>query len=149
MKTVYIDRTERSDQGTFGHLICEALHLHSGELPWMNNEPNVSCIPTGTYTVKWIPTGNYKGYVIQDVPGRTDIEFHIGNWCGDVFRWKSSVLGCVCLGLKRGRMRPHGYNFLQEAVISSKNAMRKFHAFMKKETFILIIEDKFNEEGVS
>lgn len=146
MKTAYLSRTEQSDHGMFGHFYCEALHLHSGELPWLNNKRGLSCIPADTYIVKWEPTGKFKGYVIQDVPERDSIEIHVANWFGDrrkKKKLKSDVLGCVGLGLSRGIMNK------QEALISSRAAMRKFHTFMKEETFKLIIEDKFNEEEES
>ena len=147
MKTAYLLRTEQSDQGTFGHLCCEDFHLHTGELPWRDNKRDISCIPAGSYMVEWEPMGYFKGYVVKRVADRDDIEIHIGNFCGDTEReLKYDVKGCICLGLKRGKLTPKGYNFEQEAVISSSLAMERFHSFMNKVPFILFIEDKFKEE---
>jgi len=149
MKLVWLFRTEESDQGTFGHLVCEGFHLHTGELPWRENTQRISCIPAEHYRVEWEPTGRFKGYAIRAVLNRTSIEIHKGNWCGDVSKgFKSNVLGCICLGLGRGRMTPPGspVKSQQEAIISSSKAIEKFHSFMKKEPFLLIIEDKFKEE---
>lgn len=148
MKKAFIFRTERSDHGTFGHLVCRSFHLHSGERPWRDNQPDLSCIPADTYLVVWEPFGKYKGYVIKGVPGRTDIEFHIANFFGDTEKeLKSDVLGCVGLGLRRGKIKPRGFTSKQEAVISSGKAMKKFHGFFKKESFYLEIEDKFTGEA--
>jgi len=145
MKTAYLFRTSTSDEGTFGHLICEDLHLHTGELPWRDNERMVSCIPADSYLVAWEPEGKFKGYVITDVPNRDNIEIHIGNYCGDRSKgFKSDVLGCICLGLKRGRLPVR--NFDQEVVLSSKPAIKKFHKFFNQESFALVIEDKLNLE---
>lgn len=146
MKTARLLRTERSDEGTFGHLICENFHLHTGELPWRGNRRNISCIPADTYLVVWEPEGKYKGYVIKDVPDRGQIEIHIANFFGDVSKGlKADVEGCIGPGLERGRITPEGYS-AQEAVISSGKAMKRFHAFFNQATFRLIITDNFNEE---
>ena len=68
------------------------------ELPYKNNKPDVSCIPEGVYTVKKItrPDGR-PGLHIQDVPGRTKILIHTGNYAaGD----HPDILGCILVGLK-------------------------------------------------
>lgn len=144
MKTAHLFRTERSDQGTFGHLICENFHLHTGELPWRGNKPDISRILAQSYLVKWEPFGKHKGYVIKSVPDRTLIEFHIANYFGDTEKgFKSNVLGCIGLGLKRGVLHPKGFKLKQEAILSSGLAMKKFHNFFKQESFVLHIENKF------
>lgn len=153
MKTAYLFRTERSDHGMFGHFCCEDFHVHTGERPWRNNQPDISCIPISDpreqpfYLVVWEPVGKHKGYVIKDVPGRTDIEIHIANFFGDTEKGlKSNVLGCIGPGLRRGKMKPRGkaFKIKQEAVISSGKALKKLNKFFNQETFRLVIEDKFN-----
>lgn len=62
------------------------------ELPWKNNNTQVSCIPLGEYVVvkKWSQKfGNHLH--ILDVPGRTWILIHAGNYHTD-------ILGCVLVG---------------------------------------------------
>ena len=46
-------RTETSDAGTFGEMYDEDEHLVgvTVELPWRDNQTNVSCIPAGEYPV--------------------------------------------------------------------------------------------------
>lgn len=74
----------RTADGKFG---CDTL-----ELAWKNNARNISAIPTGTYTVK--KTFSFKFgnvYEIQNVPNRTAIYFHEGNYF-------FNSLGCILLG---------------------------------------------------
>lgn len=62
------------------------------ELPWLNNEHNVSCIPEGTYDViKYSDTKHKDCFWIQDVPDRTGILIHLGNF---VDGKKIDSLGC-------------------------------------------------------
>jgi len=64
------------------------------ELPWLNNERKISCIPAGEYLVvkrKAFPKRNYDHFHIQNVPNRDWILIHIGNKV-------SQILGCILVG---------------------------------------------------
>jgi hypothetical protein len=64
------------------------------ELPWKENQRNVSCIPEGDYlVVKLPPTSKrkYDYFWVQDVPGRTSILWHPGNYT-------RQILGCILPG---------------------------------------------------
>ena len=51
------------------------------ELPWLNNQHNISCIPEGTYTViKYSDEKHPNTFWVQNVPNRTGILIHIGNF---------------------------------------------------------------------
>ncbi len=52
------------------------------ELPWKENSPDESCIPEGEYEVKAKKSKKFGdlAFEIQDVPGRTDILMHVGNF---------------------------------------------------------------------
>lgn len=65
--------------------------LRTLERPWLDNKVSVSCIPEGIYTVKRDRTGRFQFYAVQDVPGRTFIEFH-----GGVYPKHSE--GCILIG---------------------------------------------------
>ncbi len=141
----WLSRTSSSDEGTFGHLYCGDIHFHTGELPWRDNARDISCIPVGTYQVKYEPTGKHKGYVIKDVTGRTNIEIHVGNFCGDTLRdYRSDVEGCVILGCGRDRLN-RAQDKPQEAVTRSRVAIERFHAAMQERPFTLHIVDKVQE----
>jgi hypothetical protein len=66
------------------------------ELPWLNNEHNVSCIPEGSYTViKYSDTKHKDVFWVQDVPDRDGILIHKGNW---VTGKQIDSLGCLLVG---------------------------------------------------
>ena len=63
------------------------------ELPWCDNQVNVSCIPNGTYRAKKriSPSKNYEVIEYSYVPNRTFIQVHYGNF-------KRELLGCQLFG---------------------------------------------------
>lgn len=62
------------------------------ELPWIDNKQNVSCIPVGSYTVKKHISPTFKDCLkVQDVPDRTHILIHAGNFYTD-------IKGCILVG---------------------------------------------------
>ena len=71
----------------YGNFQCFTL-----ELPWLNNEKNISCIPSGTYKY-FKRESNRNGNVIQliDVPDRSYIQLHKGNFT-------RSIEGCILPG---------------------------------------------------
>ena len=75
-----------------GERICDTL-----ELPWVDNQRNISCIPEGVYPVRLrLPresaSRDYLHLLIQDVPNRDLVLVHIGNKSSD-------SRGCVLVGL--------------------------------------------------
>lgn len=132
-------RLETSDEGTFGILNYGGRYLFTGELPWRGNARGESCIPTGIYQVFMRTSPRFgRCYEIQDVPGRSDILLHNGNWCGDdTLGFKTHVDGCVLLGLSRGRLDS------QNAVFSSRRARHKFENEMAGAPFELEIIEEY------
>jgi len=115
-------RTDTSDQGTFGILVFGDEFVYTGELPWRENKPNLSCIPEGRYTMRLRVSPRYgRVFEIGDVPDRSYILLHQGNFCGDTsLGYRTNVRGCVLLGIKRGSLGG------QKAVLSSRMARRRF-----------------------
>lgn len=69
------------------------LQLFTVELPWENNQSRISCIQEGTYYCrprKSVGKGDH--FILEDVPGRDLILFHIGNYTRD-------LLGCIAPGM--------------------------------------------------
>jgi hypothetical protein len=74
------------------------------ELPWVMNQRNVSCIPELTYWVeKLAPTEDrpYVHFWVKDVPGRTAILWHPGNY-------KKDIQGCQLPGIRHSDMNEDG-----------------------------------------
>ena len=62
------------------------------ELPWKNNEADISRVPAGKYAATVRDDGS-KGWRIElkDVPDRKNVQLHIGNY-------PAQTEGCVLLG---------------------------------------------------
>ena len=150
MKTIKIIRTDTSLQGTFGKLyIDNEFFCVTGELPKDSdhdniiNERNYECIPAGKYIVH--PRGSeqsskfkYDHYIVSNVPDRSYILFHRGNYCGSVRDgYKSDVEGCILLG------RDFSIDNEQKIVTASKSTFTEFVELIGKNKFKLIIEEQF------
>jgi len=125
-------RQRRSDQGTEGVLVFSNWWLNTIELPWRDNRRNVSCIPSGRYFVKW--AWSKFGLVphVLDVPNRSGILIHVGNWAGDREKgYRSDTYGCILVGLRRGEL------FGQRAVLMSSHAFAKLKSFIGMRVFVL------------
>ena len=93
MKTIDIKRLAYNDDGTPGILSIDDYYCYTYELPWVGNQPNISCIPEGMYSAKKIisPKRGYLVIQLINVPGRTFIQIHIGNSAKD-------IKGCILPG---------------------------------------------------
>lgn len=103
------------------------------ERPWLGNEPHVSCIPEGAYTlrlrespvVKATSGGEFSlGWEVCDVPGRTFIMIHPGNWA-------HNVEGCIALG--------KGLHDKELMVTSSRDAFAEFMGVLEDEPECLLL----------
>tara|TARA_R100001530_G_scaffold64140_1_gene46105 strand:+ start:124 stop:537 length:414 start_codon:yes stop_codon:yes gene_type:complete len=89
-----------TDQSTLGKLYLNGEYMcDTLENPWLNNQRNISCIPDGRYDVRIrlareSATRDYIHLLVQEVPERSYILFHIGNTAKD-------TQGCILVGIKR------------------------------------------------
>ncbi|BDD07481.1 DUF5675 family protein [Aureibacter tunicatorum] len=90
-------RKSQSEHQTLGSLFffkedeyifsCQTL-----ELPWNNNQKNISCIPKGKYKVSKHHSPKFKEcFKIENVENRTDILIHPANFV-------SQLKGCIAVG---------------------------------------------------
>jgi hypothetical protein len=138
MKRAVLTRMETGDQGTFGRLQVGPLVLFTGELPWRDNHPNLSCVPAGIYICEWTYSPRFRRnlYSVTAVPDRTGVRKHAANLMGDVTKgFRTQLSGCIALGEKLGWLDG------QKAVLLSAPAMRKFEDFMERSRFELEIKD--------
>jgi len=140
-KNVNLYRMTRGNQGTLGMLYYEDFRCYTLELPWKNNQRNISCIPSGTYNVKIRLSSKYgQVYWVSDVPDRSFILIHSGNWAGDTSKgYKTHVNGCILLGKQRGLLNK------QLAVLNSRITVRAFQNKLELQPFILNIYENFPE----
>lgn len=134
---IVLQRLTTSDNGTFGTLIIDNKPCFMTlEPPWNNNTNNVSCVPPGTYkAIKMFSEKFQKTvYVLENVPGRDLIEFHIGNKAIDTH-------GCILLGME--------FSVIEYAIVLSLTAFNSFMSIMPKEGFTITINDVVIKEGAS
>ena len=96
---------------TLGEITEGAFSLCTLENPWKDNQPNVSCIPTGDYTCQRVISPKYGNtFEVLWVEDRTHILFHYGNW-------EKNTKGCILLGLDSND---------KDMIMDSRKAVNKF-----------------------
>ncbi len=135
MSTAILTRIE-PDNGveTLGSLIAynsmgDKFTCSTLELPWKNNQHDISCIQKGVYKCILSPFHNMQRYELQNVPQRFAIFIHDGNYYKD-------VLGCILLGVKPTDINGDG----QIDVTSSFMTNQQFVTFMGGQPFTLTIQ---------
>jgi len=114
---------------TIGRLTYNDEHFYTVERPWLDNQPNISCIPTGFYKLGRVDSPRFGPgtWEVAAVTGRSHILIHVANTAAD-------VIGCIGLGM--------GLFPQLQGVSSSKAAIENFYlmtaGFDKEE---LIIRD--------
>lgn len=126
---------------TFGSIklnwLNEWKHLYTLELPWKNNQHGISCIPVGVYKcVPYSSATHPNVWHVIDVPGRTSILIHSGNFASNVkllgSTHESDTEGCILVGLAEDLKVP----MVQE----SKAAMTYLHELLGNDDFELEIK---------
>ena len=68
------------------------------ERPWLNNDPKVSCIPTGTYScIRHNSPSHPNTWEVTGVPDRSEILIHNGNI-------DTQSEGCILVGDSIGEL---------------------------------------------
>ena len=108
MKSVKLNRTSDDGRQTLGNAETQDEHgnvylrFASLELPWKNNERQVSCIPAGKYKVIKRYSQKYGNHFhVQDVPARDMILIHAANF-------SRQLEGCIAVGRKHFDMDNDG-----------------------------------------
>ncbi len=91
---ITITRTSDDGKRTTGELVYGDFNCKTLELPWLQNQTDISCIPAGIYECQKI-TSPSLGVCIEiiGVPSRTYVRIHRGNFT-------RSILGCILVGGK-------------------------------------------------
>ena len=112
---ITLKRISANLDATFGVLIKDntpfAVTL---ERPWLDNQPNISCIPLGNYQCKRLVSPKFgRTYEVIGVSGREHILFHAGNTEKDTH-------GCILIAEEYGQINGKG------AVLDSKKGFNEF-----------------------
>lgn len=124
---------------TIGHLYVEEdgktiFSCASLELPWLENRRNISCVPEATYIVKKrkaaeSPSRNYDHFILQNVPNRSYILIHTGNF-------KYHVKGCILVGESHSDINSDGLL----DVINSTKTLRNLYEILPEEFQLTITQ---------
>lgn len=101
MKKLILSRTYDTKE-TRGTLIIfdgdkELFRCKCLELPWLNNQRSISCIPEGLYDVeKYSDSKHPNTFWVKNVPGRDGILIHLGNFATGT---KIDTEGCLLPGI--------------------------------------------------
>lgn len=99
------------------------------ELPWKNNERRVSCIPDGVYrTIRHRSPSYGECFWVQDVPGRSEILIHHGNYAASINPRTGTpdTKGCILPGQAHADVNADGI----PDVTSSVNTMKKLREIL-------------------
>lgn len=139
MKTLVIDRFEEENKQTIGELTVkdrsnkEIFTCKTLELPWKNNAKYVSRIPEGDYiAIRHTSPKFGKTIWIQEVPNRTEILIHAGNFHRD-------TLGCILVGKNLTDIDGDGYR----DVTNSRDTLNKLLDLIEKDIVTVHINDVF------
>ena len=120
MRTVRLIRLEENFMyGTFGALIINSrVFCVTLEPPDELNQENISSIPAQQYRCKRYCSNRYQDtFQVMNVPGRTKILFHAGNF-------NEHTEGCILLGQRWGRLKA------ARAILNSGNTFKQFMEVM-------------------
>lgn len=118
-----------TEEGTFGQMwVGDDLRLFTVERPWADNQPNVSCVPAGSYMLEphrsrrfgetWALVGGSVSHHPNLYTLRDGILLHAANL-------SSELQGCIAPGLSLGFIHD------EMAVLSSRSAMAKLRAALQ------------------
>ena len=125
MNALYLEREGSSPWGTFGRLQVGDWECCTVEPRWRGNAVGQSCIPDGNYRmslrespmVARTTSGRFqRGWEVTDVPGRTFVMIHPGNWA-------RNSDGCILVG------RSHAIVGNEPGITSSQDT---FSALMER-----------------
>jgi uncharacterized protein DUF5675 len=126
---VTLTRSQYLHDAIIGDLAAGEFSCKTLELPYRNNEPMISAIPEGIYSVGMALSPRFKKlyYRLSGVQGREGVLIHAGNTASD-------INGCILLG-NAVTEQPGGITFL----MNSRKTLAAFVDHMKGEPFTLIV----------
>jgi hypothetical protein len=125
MTDIIVTRWNQPDC-TLGRLTYGGFKCFTLELPWKDNASNVSCFPPGRYKAeKKISPKNGACVQLLDVPNRTGIQIHAGNYT-------RQIQGCILVGESITHLDADG----TPDVVNSKATLAKLLALLPDTFYI-------------
>jgi hypothetical protein len=139
MIQITLRRISQTSLGTFGVLLNGDKQLCcTCERPWLDNKPDVSCVPPGSYVfTKYESPTKGQVWITQEVPGRSNIEIHSANW-------PFQLEGCI--GVGDGYLRDALFTII--GVADSRNTLDLLRGELADE-FTLVVEESPDPENTS
>lgn len=117
--------TDLAIKRTYGEMattgVCEVggKTLYTIELPWRDNEENLSCVPEGVYDLVPYMSPKHGATWVLSAPGfeRTFCELHAANWA-------EQLEGCIAFGLDHQPMLNPATGKVEPAIEHSKDAIQ-------------------------
>ena len=131
-----IKRTHYRDDGVFGVMDREGQPFCvTIELPWKNNQKEISCIPEGEYLCeRFLRSSGQETFLVLNVPNRDGILIHTANTISD-------LRGCI--GIAEFFHKKDVSGNTQTSVGMSKDAFNEFMNMLSgQKTFKLVIVNK-------
>jgi hypothetical protein len=135
---ILIERLHYGDKQTVGNLYLLnnrnelVQEFWSLELPWKDNKRRISCIPEGVYKARKHNSPKHGlSLWLQDVPNRSEILIHKGNYYTD-------ILGCILIGSTLMDINKDGLL----DVVNSKKSINKLMSMLEDVDGIMVKIEK-------
>jgi hypothetical protein len=141
IESLTLERFSQNDTLTLGALFANISRQPRGvtlELPWRDNRHNISRIPPGSYHARRYasPKRSFAVLSIEEVPGREDIELHVGNFTHDTD-------GCILIGSSIGILVSGPASPGECAILGSRAAFDALMREISTEPIPFIVRDVF------
>lgn len=119
---IILNRFISTGEGTFGILTVNGISFFTVEKPWVNNTPEISCIPSGKYTLTPHGSAKYGDVLcmINDEKKITHFKGHDSKRFACLIHtanYERDVIGCIGLGEK----------YLGHMITNSRKSITKFY----------------------
>jgi hypothetical protein len=142
MHRMKLYRLSQCDKQTMSRFMVNGYTCPALELPWQDNQKDISRIPAGTYPITHQISPTFGASIrLHDVPGRENIVVHFGNFVGSLNprTGRPDSRGCPIPGLKFVDIDGDGIMDVSD----SKTAVNQLIAAWGQTEGFIEVSDKF------
>lgn len=122
---IVVERIVSDDKSTLSRVAARTEHTpwefigFGLELPWRDNKPSISCVPSGVYRAvfEYSPAFTMNLIELIEVQGRSECKFHAANWV-------RQLRGCIAIG----EGVQYNYTSGEYELIRSRPAIERLHS---------------------